>query len=178
MALKNLQGNSFGLMPENFLLSLVMPDKDQRRVELDKIITLRQNPHFTRNKQTPKINFSADEWCKLIDIDINDVTEPPLTRQFSKWELKRYHSRDKKLPLPKLPSHSQSVERCVKLVTWDSKNIYGIETRHWFINATVLSRMARPAFDTKAKYVSRYSAMFETLKEEEVEEVEEDKEED
>ena len=43
--------------------------------------------------------------------------------------------------------------------------------------------MARPAFDTKAKYVSRYSAMFETLKEEEVEEMEdeegeEDKEED
>ena len=84
MVLKNLQGNSFGLMPENFLLGLVMPDKDQRRVELDKIITLRQNPHFTRNKQTPKINFSADEWCNLIDIDINDVTEPPLTRQFSK----------------------------------------------------------------------------------------------
>ena len=73
-------------------------------------------------------------------------------------------------------------------LVWTSKNMYGLDARHIIINATVLSRMARPAFDTKAKYVSRYSAMFETLKEEveeeeeevevEDEEGEEDKEED
>ena len=48
--------------------------------------------------------------------------------------------------------------------------MYGLDARHRIINATVLSRMARLAFDTKVKYVSRYSAMFETLVEEEEEE--------
>ena len=55
--------------------------------------------------------------------------------------------------------------------------MYGLEARHRIINATVLSRMARLAFDTKVKYVSRYSAMFETLVvEEEEEEEKEEKE--
>ena len=53
--------------------------------------------------------------------------------------------------------------------------MYGLEARHRIINATVLSRMARLAFDTKVKYVSRYSAMFETLVVEEEEEEETEK---
>ena len=55
--------------------------------------------------------------------------------------------------------------------------MYGLKARHRIINATVLSRMARLAFDTKVKYVSRYSAMFETLvvvEEEEEEQKEEE----
>ena len=58
-------------------------------------------------------------------------------------------------------------------MVWTSKNMYGLDARHRIINATVLSRMARLAFDTKVKYVSRYSAMFETLVVEEAEEEEE-----
>ena len=53
----------------------------------------------------------------------------------------------------KLPSHSQSVERTVKLVTEASKRVYGFEQRHKHIHSVLLSREARPMFDCRASYV-------------------------
>ena len=42
----------------------------------------------------------------------------------------------------KLPSHSQSVERTVKLVTEASKRVYGFEQRHKHIHSALLTRMS------------------------------------
>ena len=57
----------------------------------------------------------------------------------------------------RLPAHSQSVERCVKLVTEALNAVYGLAARHKFLNATVISRIARPAFESKCMYEENYS---------------------
>ena len=61
------------------------------------------------------------------------------------------------LDIPKeLPSHSQSVEICVKLVTEASERVFGFEQRHRHINAVLFSHHARPMFDTKYTYFEHY----------------------
>jgi len=60
------------------------------------------------------------------------------------------------LKLPDLPSHSQSVERAVKLTSEASAIVYGQESRHRHIIAKVASHQMRPAFDSKGSYAESY----------------------
>ena len=57
----------------------------------------------------------------------------------------------------RLPAHSQSVERCAKLVTETLNAVYGLAGRHKFLTATVISRIARPDFESKCMYEENYS---------------------
>lgn len=61
-----------------------------------------------------------------------------------------------KLELPDLPSHSQSVERAVKLTSETSHTVYGLESRHTHILAKALSRQMRPSFASKGSYSEHY----------------------
>ena len=66
-----------------------------------------------------KLNFAADDYSTLIDWQTSAITEPPLTTELSQiflMDLVANHN----VPVmnfPKFPCHTQSVERCVKLVT-------------------------------------------------------------
>ena len=65
----------------------------------------------------PNINFKFVHWTDLIDLSVNGVCEPPLTLDFSDDELQNSLLTGEKINLPDFPSHSQGVERAVKLVT-------------------------------------------------------------
>ena len=71
------------------------------------------------------INFKAVHWTDLIDLSVNGVCEPPLTQDFSDDELQNSLLTGEKINLPDFPSHSQGVERAVKLVTEASQSVYG-----------------------------------------------------
>ena len=105
-----------------------------------------------------KFNFDANKWWKLVDIELDGVQECPMTLQYSLEELEE--ALENELPLEGIiksfPSHSQSVERAVKLVTEASAHVFGFEQRHRHINTVVMSRSARPAFESKSRYKENY----------------------
>ena len=76
------------------------------------------------------INFKDVHWTDLIDLSVNGVGNPPLTLDLSDNELQNSLLTGEKIDLPDFPSHSQGVERAVKLVTEASQSVYGFEARH------------------------------------------------
>ena len=70
--------------------------------------------------------------------------EPPLSKDISTEDLMLYHANNGLLMLPDLPSHSQSIERGVKLVTEASHSYYGFDNRHRSIMAKITRRKMRP----------------------------------
>ena len=48
--------------------------------------------------------------------------------------------------------HTQSVEKCVKLVTEASAAVCGVHARDGFIRVRLESRKVKPCFNTKAEY--------------------------
>ena len=72
------------------------------------------------------INFKAVHRTDLIDLSVNGVCEPPLTLDFSDNKLQNSLLTGEKINLPDFPSHSQGVERTVKLVTEASQSVYGL----------------------------------------------------
>ncbi len=57
-------------------------------------------------------------------------------------------------------SHSQGVERAVKLVTEASQSVYGFEARHQHIFAKVLCQQLRPAFSSKGSYMELFDSIY------------------
>ena len=69
-----------------------------------------------------------------------------MTEDFSESELRESLLTGTKLDLPDFPSHSQAMERAVKLTTETSQTVYGFEARHQHITAKVSSQKLRTAF--------------------------------
>ena len=69
-------------------------------------------------------------------------TEPPITMVISKKELCACIRDEKKLDekLFDFPRHTQTVERCIKLVTEASCKVYGKDSQDGFVRATIESR--------------------------------------
>ena len=106
------------------------------------------------------INFKAVHWTDLIDLSVNGVCEPPLTRDFSENELQNSLLTGEKINLPDFPSHSQGVERAVKLVTEASQSMYGFKASHQHILAKVLCQQLRPAFSSKGSYMELLDSIY------------------
>ena len=161
VALKNIQYNAFALLPENVLYSMMKSDElHVREAALRKIISIRHGKSVKKRvKQIPGINFEATHWSELIDFSQSDITEPALTEGFSDQDLQEALRSGSKLELLELPSHSQSVERAVKLTSEASLVIYGTEARHKHILAKALSRQMRPAFASKGSYSENYECL-------------------
>ena len=65
----------------------------------------------------PKINFNAKDYTEMIDWTI-DITEPPLTKDFSKAAIQSFiYDPPKNSDIFKYPCHTQVVERHIKLVS-------------------------------------------------------------
>ena len=105
-------------------------------------------------------NFKALHWTDLIDLSVNGVGEPPLTLDLSDNEIQNSLLTGEKIDLPDFPSHSQGVERAVKLVTEASQSVYGFEARHQQILANVLCQQLRPAFSSKGSYMELFESIY------------------
>jgi len=102
-------------------------DGEVRGRAVDVILTARGQPHHPlRRFSVPQLNWEADAYPEMINWE-GPMTEPPVTRDMPDAAIEG--ARDRPLDLPKFPCHSQSVERCVKLVSDVSRSVYGQERR-------------------------------------------------
>ena len=76
--------------------------------------------------------------------------------RYTDLEIKEMLENHTKPALPIFPSHSQSVEQAVKLVSEASVCVYGQEHRHQHICGKVLSRNLRKSFSSKPYYEENY----------------------
>ena len=71
-----------------------------------------------RKLKIPMINFNADNYMELIDWNSSTIIEPPLMTSVSDNELNQIIlDVPEEMHILRCLSHSQAVERCVKLVT-------------------------------------------------------------
>ena len=96
---------------------------------------------------TPKLNLSVPTLINLIGWKPSVVQEPSFTCSKSTAELQSY------LDIPYSPplfsSHTQSTERCVKLVTEAAAAVCGQEARGGYIRVRLHSREEMPKFTSK-----------------------------
>ena len=137
-------------------------DANIRKLFLDTILKLRENGTVDcKERRIPKINFEAKYWYEIIDIsDEFAMVKPPTSKFLSDDVLKSCIEMSLKPDIIDLPSHSQSVERCVKLVSEASHYVYGFENRHKSILAKVFSGKKRPEFTSKGYYCQDYDDIF------------------
>ncbi|KAG7165939.1 hypothetical protein Hamer_G011852, partial [Homarus americanus] len=77
-------------------------------------------------EKVPPINVNATKLSELVDLSL-EVLEPPLTTSLTSQELRNL--KETPMQVPKWPSHTQSVERCVKMVTEAAGHVYSHERR-------------------------------------------------
>lgn len=156
-AMKSIQRNAFCLLPQNFLYAMVKDNNDDiRNFGLQTILINRMKTKEETQKQLPQINWNSTCWSNLVDITERYFTEPPTTQHFSEEQIQSFITCNSKPDIPDFPSHSQSVERSVKLVSEVSGMVYGFENRHRSILTILLSRKHRPQFTSKGYYSQTY----------------------
>ena len=89
-------------------------------------------------RKTPDINPGATCLSELIDWTEVTVTEPPLTCNLTTSSLKQFVKSP--MLVPNWPSHTQSVERCVKMTTESAAHVFGQERREGYIHAQETSK--------------------------------------
>ena len=153
-----IQRNGYFGHVENLLLSMITDERPRiRELGLRRILKARRYKRTSiRTFKVPTLNLSADDYIDLIDWQSNEaISEPPVTSEISENDLMKYIN-EKETPsitFPRLPCHTQAVERCVKMVTEASTAVCGAERRDGYIKVQMASRGTVPFFNTKRDYV-------------------------
>jgi hypothetical protein len=162
IAKRVMQHNAYFAHPENLLAAMLVDDSEEvRKKAVEKILAVRRmKVKKPRRKvargirlfQPPDLNWTSSDYTEMIHWNSKQspTSEPPVTKGYSDDKLKLAVS--KPLSLPKYPCHTTSVERCVKLVSEASTQVYGGEARHGLILSRVAAREQRKAYDTKKDY--------------------------
>ena len=79
-----------------------------------------------------------------------DFSSPPLLQQFSDEDI--IDALKKRLQIPKVPCHTQSVERAIRLLKEAVIQYQTYESRHGHMLATLQSRNNFGTFDSKHQY--------------------------
>ncbi|GBM16312.1 hypothetical protein AVEN_194052-1 [Araneus ventricosus] len=103
----------------------------------------------------PAVDFRATYYVDLIDWPACNFTLPTVLRHISSHELLKMIQND--VPMDgsdfiKFPSHTQAVERIVKLITEASRKRVGPQNGDGFIKATLKSRKQMSQFESKKDY--------------------------
>ncbi|GBM98649.1 hypothetical protein AVEN_273129-1 [Araneus ventricosus] len=153
-----IQRNAFFEDTENVLLEMLVDEREHiRELVYRRILKARQTvpkKKTVRNFVPPKINFQASDYIKIINCNFCVVYPPPMLRDLSEDDIKSLINSDT-MPIreiQKFPCHTQSVERCVKLVTESSNKVCGHEARDGYIRATLKSRSVMPNFFKKSDF--------------------------
>ena len=117
--------------------------------------SLDENGEQVLPRVLPEINFSADEYYKIIDWSSVRITLPPILNKVTNQELSEKLSSNSLFldwEFLKYPWHTIAVERMVKLVTEASCQVCRSDARDGFIRCTLLSRQSMPNFGTKNQF--------------------------
>ncbi|GBN96867.1 hypothetical protein AVEN_266714-1 [Araneus ventricosus] len=139
--------NVYFVAPENMILSMLTDERCHiRTLAARRIIKAREifpDGNCVRRFVIPAVNFQATDYVDLIDWQACNVTPPTSLRHISSHELLKMIQDD--VPMDgwdfiKFPSHTQAIERIVKLITEASRRRVGLQKRNLFIRATLESR--------------------------------------
>ena len=158
---KYVQVNAFFAHSSNLLVAMLAEEDDEsiRKQAVDGIIEIRKIKEHSNIERTdsglsifkvPKLNWDAENYTQIIDWDLKDFCEPPITMKLSDDEIRRFYSGD--MFIPNYPSQSQSVERAVKLVSDACTSAYAYEDRHQLALSTQAARKERQSYETKEKF--------------------------
>ena len=98
----------------------------------------------------PPLQWQAKKWSDIVDWKSQSVHECSILSSLESKDLDNAITTP--LSFPSYPLHSQSVERCVKLVSESAIKVVGGEKRHQHILSVVESRRMRKASDTKKDF--------------------------
>ena len=98
----------------------------------------------------PKVNFQSKHYMDLVNWNSSDIYIPPVIQFLAVDEIKSIVEAPYRFP--DIPCHSQSVERCVKLVSEASSQVADYEKRHGFILNTLKSRNEMPSILSKKDF--------------------------
>ena len=150
-----IQRNGYFAHPENVLLSMLTDERKHiRELAVRRILRARSKQHGLRQFCVPKIDFTAKDYIDLIDWQNTEIFEPPILSNTAVTDLEMFlaSSDVSVVDFPKYPCHTQSEERCVKLVTDASAAVCGIKARDGLIRVRLESRQIMPSSNTKAEY--------------------------
>lgn len=154
-----IQRNGFFCHPENMMLAMIVDDIEHiRELGYRRILKARNQPLVPRENlrtfKLPSINFEAQDYTELVDWTKCKLTPPPMLAKITTEHIATLLE-DKALPefeYLKFPCHTQSVERCIKLVTEAAGKVCGHENHDGFIRTTLKSRALMQKFDTKLQF--------------------------
>ncbi|GBL78890.1 hypothetical protein AVEN_48869-1 [Araneus ventricosus] len=103
-----------------------------------------------------KLNFEAADYLDLIYWSNCVVTKPPLTMYIKDKDLKEMCKEEQfpVLTFEEFLCHTQSVERCVKLISEAAMKVCGETARDGYIRSKLQARKELPTFDNKGQYYS------------------------
>ena len=144
---------------ECVLLSLLAsPVIADRKFAVNQILKMRGKEEFgdtsVRVCITPKLNLAASSLVKLISWKTGEVDEPVFTCSLSREEIQGFL--EKPYQVLEFSSHTQSTERCVKIVTEAAAVVCGEEARDGYIKGKLDHREAMPVFTTKKQVLSTF----------------------
>lgn len=149
--------------PENIMIAILNDKNEQVRYRgWKKLLEVRKSDEpneRVRIFNLPTSNFNANNYTEMIDWENITETILPILKKMdfgsnnAKFLAQKKLS-DYELPfdLMKLPCHTQSVERCVKIVTEASLAVCGEERRNSLILNTLKSRQNTRIFRTKSDF--------------------------
>jgi len=125
-----------------------------RELGLRRVLKAKQSTLPSRQFQVPAINLAASDYVDLIDWSSCTATVPPILSKLTVAELQSLISGETShvISIEKFPCHTQSVERCVKLVTEAAAAVCGPEARDSYIRSRLHARDLMPQFETKGDY--------------------------
>lgn len=157
-----IRRNAWFSHPENLLLSFITDvHPNIRQLGWRRILKARTNSTMKSPRRfcvPQNLKLDASSYTDMIDWSECILTEPPVTKHLSKEEIK-HNIQMSAFPeetsnIMCYPSHTQSVERMVKLVTEAASFVCGSDARHGFVLATLKSRKKMPQFISKSSYVT------------------------
>ena len=157
--INTIKNNAFYLHIENMLVCMVHDDDLKiRRKALEVIEKARKYRQKTKSTKVrkfmkPTINFDADEYFNLIDIDSFkplQFVSPPI---FDGYSIDQIKILDFKHDYQKVPCHNQHVERFVALTSQAGEAVVGQEKRHQWILNKMKSTAQIPTKPTKKHFM-------------------------
>ena len=146
-----LNRNSFWAHPENIVLSM-MGDEDReiRRQAVTWVKRARQEfdpASHPRQFLPPQVDFTANNYTKMVDWERQPCTEPPLTRDMSEAELEETVENGHRFEA--FPNHTQQVEAMVRVVDQSATKRATHEARDSLIHQILEARKQCPKVNNK-----------------------------